>query len=202
MDKDPTKRPSVLDLLEHPLIKAAIHKLFQDLQSSTSLATEIYDSLISHIPSYFESMFTNLSPLSPHKFFYEYLKYQRIKWHLPNSTDSGTISITLKESRELIKNLDNIEIRKWPLEESTWKLEFVGVSGQTSWVGGFDEKLTVNDNDRTIKSKQLIDQGYCTMIIQNKMIVVGGNMYLNFYEMESLKLLRSEEIPSIVYVMT
>jgi hypothetical protein len=40
------------------------------------------------------------------------------------------------------------------------------------------------------------------MVIQNKMIVVGGNMYLNFYEIESLKMLRSEEIPSIVYVMT
>lgn len=93
-------------------------------------------------------------------------------------------------------------MRKWPLEESTWKLEFVGVSGQTSWVGGLDEKMIVNDNDRTIKNKQLIDQGYCTMIIQNKMIVVGGNMYLNFYEMDSLKLFRSEDIPSIVYVLT
>ncbi len=93
-------------------------------------------------------------------------------------------------------------MRKWPLEESTWKLEFVGVSGQTSWVGGLDEKMIVNDNDRTIKNKQLIDQGYCTMIIQNKMIVVGGNLYLNFYEIDSLKLLRSEDISSIVYVLT
>jgi hypothetical protein len=117
------------------------------------LATEIYDSLISHIPTYFESIYTPLSPLSPHKFFYEYLKYQRVKWHVPNSTDSGTISLSVKESRELISNLPNVETRKWPLEESTWKLEFVGVSGQTSWVGGLDEKMSVNDNDKSIKSK-------------------------------------------------
>jgi hypothetical protein len=153
LDKDPLKRPSVLDLLETSIIKSAIYKLFQDLHSSTSLATEIYDSLICHIPNYFESMYTPLSPLSPHKFFYEYLKYQRIKWNVQNSTDSGVISLTVKESRELLSNLAQIEIRKWPLEESTWKLEFVGVSGQTSWVGGFDEKMTVNDNDRSIKNK-------------------------------------------------
>jgi hypothetical protein len=72
---------------------------------------------------------------------------------VPNSTDSGTISLSVKESRELISNLPNVETRKWPLEESTWKLEFVGVSGQTSWVGGLDEKMSVNDNDKSIKSK-------------------------------------------------
>lgn len=153
LDKDPSKRPSVIELLEHHLIKSAIHKLFQELHSSVPLATEIYDSLIRHIPTYFESMYTSLSPLSPHKLFYEYLKYQRIKWLVENSTDSGTISLTVKESRELISNLTKVETRQWPLEESTWKLEFVGVSGQTSWVGGLDERMSVNDNDKIIKSK-------------------------------------------------
>ena len=39
------------------------------------------------------------------------------------------------------------------------------------------------------------------MMIQDRMIVVGGNMYLNFYEIETLKLLRSEDTTTIVYAM-
>ncbi len=46
-----------------------------------------------------------------------------------------------------------VEQRQWPIEESTWRLEFVGVSGTRSWVGGMDEKMLVNENDRNIRTK-------------------------------------------------
>ncbi len=72
---------------------------------------------------------------------------------MPNSSDSGVISISVKESTEIVACIGSVETRQWNLEESAWKVQFVGVSLGTSWVGGLDEKMSVNENDKEIKTK-------------------------------------------------
>ena len=59
--KVPEQRPTVIDLLRNKLIQPAIYKLFQELCPQVSLTTKIYDSLIFHIPEYFQAMYNNLS---------------------------------------------------------------------------------------------------------------------------------------------